>query len=190
MSVQGDVAGLIAENDRLNDPWWAVAGVQRGVMRNVIKLAFSPNKANRDTLYENAINPIISIAGEGQGVVYGQKTSIATASAFDRLNVRRLMITIEKAVATALRPSMFEFNDETTRDQILGRINPYLAQVQARRGLYEFLVICDKSNNDSTVIDANGLVVDISVKPTKVAEFITVNMVVTSSGANFQELAV
>lgn len=186
--VVGDVAGLMAETDTYYDPWWAVAGLNRGVMRNVIKLGFNPNKANKDVLYFNSINPVVTIPGEGAGIILGQKTSTSVASAMDRLNVRRLLISIEKAIATALRPFMFEFNDEGTRANILGILNPYMDQIKARRGVYDFLVKCDETNNNTTVIDQNALVVNIYVKPTKVAEFLQVNMIVTKTGANFEEV--
>lgn len=190
LAVLGDVAGLKALTDSELDPWWAAAGLNRGQIRNVIKLAFNPNKAGRDSLYTNAINPIVSLPGEGAGIVFGQKTSTSVASAFDRINVRRLMLTIEKAIATALRPFMFEFNDEATRNSILGLINPYLSGVVARRGLYDYLVVCDTSNNTAEIIDQNALIVNVFVKPTKVAEFIQVNMVVTKTGASFEEISI
>ncbi len=187
--VVGDVAGLFAENDRINDPWWAVAGLNRGVMRNAIKLAFNPNKTNKDQLYINSINPVVSVLGEGAAIILGQKTATSVASAFDRINVRRLLITIEKAIATSLRPFMFEFNDEGTRTSILGLINPYMSNIQARRGVYEYQVVCDESNNTAEVIDANGLIVNIFVKPTKVAEFIQINVIVAKTGTSFDEIA-
>ncbi len=188
--LHGDIAGLYAQTDINNDAWWAPAGLRRGQVKNVIKLAFNPNKAGRDVMYLNAINPIISLPGEGAGIILGQKTATSIASAMDRVNVRRLLITIEKAIATALRPFMFEFNDEGTRNSILGIINPYLANIKARRGVYDFLVVCDTTNNTNKVIDSNGLLVDVFVKPTKVAEFIKVNVVVTDSGASFSEVVV
>lgn len=190
MTVGGDVAGLYAETDRLHDPWWAPAGILRGKMKNTIKVAFNPAKVNRDTLYFNAINPIMSVLGEGQGIILGQKTATNTASAFDRVNIRRLLITIEKSIATSLRPFLFEFNEESTRSQIKGIINPYLGRIKARRGLYDFKVVCDETNNTTDIIDANGLIVDVFVQPTKVAEFIQVNVVVTKTGTSFDEIAV
>lgn len=188
MSVIGDVAGLYAETDLNNDPWFAPAGINRGVMRNVIKLAFNPTKASRDNLYINSINPIITVPGEGTGIVFGQKTTTSVSSAFDRVNVRRLLITIEKAVATALRPFVFEFNDVTNRDRIKGVINPFLAGIKARRGLFDFLVVVDETNNTPEIIDLNQLVVDIYLKPVKVAEFIQVNVIVTKTGTDFTEV--
>lgn len=188
MSLLGDAAGLMAETDESNDPWWAPAGINRGSMKNVIKLAYNPNKANRDSLYVNSINPVMSIPGEGQGLIMGQKTATSVASAIDRVNVRRLLIHIEKSVATALRPFMFEFNDDETRNRIAGVLNPFLAEIKARRGLFDFLVVVDSTNNTSEIIDQNALVVDIFLKPSKVAEFIKVNVVITKTGTEFAEL--
>jgi phage tail sheath protein FI len=188
LPVIGDVAGLMAETDYNYDPWWATAGLKRGVMRNVIKLAFNPNKANKDMLYFNSINPIVTVPGEGAGIILGQKTSTNISSAMDRLNVRRLLITVEKATATALRNFLFEFNDEATRSNILGMLNPYYEQVKSRRGVYDYLIVCSENNNTTEIIDQNALVVDIYLKPTKVAEFIRVNVIVTRTGANFSEV--
>jgi len=190
MSIAGDVAGLYAETDKNHDPWWAPAGILRGKMKNTIKVAYNPTKASRDILYFNAINPVMSVLGEGMGIILGQKTATATASAFDRVNVRRLLITIEKAISTSLRPYLFQFNDEGTRSAIKGLINPYLGRIKARRGLFDFKVVCDETNNTSDIIDANGLIVDVFVQPTKVAEFIQVNVIVTRTGASFDEIAV
>jgi len=186
--LAGDVAGLCAQTDNTRDPWWAPAGLERGKIKNVIKLAFNPNKQNRDELYTNSINPIMSIAGEGAGIVFGQKTATAKPSAFDRLNVRRLLIVIEKTISTASRYSLFEFNDSFTRNRLVGLIEPFLRSVKGRRGLYDFMVVCDDTNNTSEVIDNNGLVIDVYLKPTKVAEFIKVNAVVVKTGANFLEV--
>lgn len=185
--IAGDIAGIFAETDLTRETWWAPAGLERGKMKNVIKLAFNPNKANRDDLYVNAINPVINIVGEGAGIVFGQKTATAQPSAFDRVNVRRLLIVIEKSIATSARYSLFEFNDAFTRNRIKAMIDPYLRSVQARRGLYDFMVVCDETNNTPFVIDGNGLVIDIYVKPTKVAEFIQVNAIVVATGASFKE---
>lgn len=186
--VHGDIAGLYAQTDANRDPWWAAAGLERGKVKNAIKLIFNPNKQNRDELYVNAVNPIMSIPGEGNAIVWGQKTATARPSAFDRVNVRRLLITVEKAVATAARYGLFEFNDAFTRTRLYTLIEPFLRQVKARRGLYDYLVVIDESNNGPDVVDANALVIDVYLKPTKVAEFIQVNMKVTRSDANFQEL--
>ena len=188
MCIGGDIAGLAAQTDANRDPWWAIAGLERGKIKNVIKPAFSPNKQNRDDLYVNALNPVMSIPGEGVMIVWGQKTALAKPSAFDRLNVRRLLITLEKAVATASRYALFEFNDEFTRARLRALIEPFLRDVKGRRGLYDFEVVIDESNNTAEVIDKNALVIDIYLKPTKVAEFIQVNMKVTRTDANFEEL--
>ena len=187
MSVLGDIAGLMAVTDFNNDPWWAPAGTQRGSMKNVIKLAFNPIKANRESMYVNSINPIMSIPGEGQGLVLGQKTATSVASAIDRINVRRLLIHIEKSVATALRPFMFEFNDDITRNRILGVLNPFLAGIKSRRGLFDYLVVVDSTNNTAEIIDQNALIVDIFLKPTKVSEFLKINVIITKTGSSFSE---
>lgn len=189
MPLIGDIAGLYAETDLNNDPWFAPAGLNRGIIRNVIKLAFNPNKAGRDSLYINSINPVITVPGEGTGIVFGQKTATSIASAFDRVNIRRLLITIEKALTVALRPFMFEFNDTETRDRVKGVVNPFLAEIKARRGLFDFLTVVDATNNTAEIIDQNALVVDVFLKPTKVAEFIRVNVIVTRTGTDFTELA-
>jgi phage tail sheath protein FI len=180
--VAGDVAGIYAQTDKNRDPWWAPAGMDRGKIKNVIKLAFNANKQNRDDLYVNAINPIITIAGEGAGIIFGQKTATAKPSALDRINVRRLLIVIEKAIASAVKYSIFEFNDSFTRNRIVGMIEPFLRTVKARRGLYSYGVQCDAANNPPAVIDQNGLVIDIFVQPTKVAEFIEVRVNIMKTG--------
>jgi hypothetical protein len=190
IAVGGDVAGLYAQTDTNRDPWWAPAGLERGKVKNVIKLAFNPNKQNRDELYINAINPIMSIAGEGAGIVFGQKTATAKPSALDRVNVRRLLITIEKALASACKYSLFEFNDAFTRNRLKGIIDPFLRTVKARRGLYSYGVVCDSSNNPPEIIDQNGLVIDVFVSPTKAAEFIVLNVNIQKTGdVSFSESA-
>ncbi len=188
MCIAGDIVGLAAQTDANRDPWWAFAGLERGKIRNSIKPAFNPNKQNRDDLYVNSINPVMSVPGEGVMIVWGQKTSFAKPSAFDRVNVRRLLITCEKAIATASRYALFEFNDEFTRARLRGLIEPFLRDVKGRRGIYDFLVVIDNSNNTAEVIDKNALIIDVYIKPTKVAEFIQINMNVTRTDANFEEL--
>jgi len=188
LCIAGDIAGLAAQTDANRDPWWAFAGLERGKIRNAIKPAFNPNKQNRDDLYINSINPIMSVPGEGVMVVWGQKTATARPSAFDRVNVRRLLITIEKAISTVCKYVIFEFNDEFTRARLRGMIEPFLRDVKGRRGIYDFMVVVDGSNNTAEVIDNNALVVDIYIKPTKVAEFIQLNVNVTRTDANFEEL--
>jgi len=188
LCIAGDIAGLAAQTDANRDPWWAFAGLERGKIRNSIKPAFNPNKQNRDDMYVNSINPVMSVPGEGVMIVWGQKTSFAKPSAFDRVNVRRLLITVEKAIASASRYALFEFNDEFTRARLRGLIEPFLRDVKGRRGIYDFLVVIDNSNNTAEVIDKNALIIDVYIKPTKVAEFIQINMNVTRTDANFEEL--
>ncbi len=186
--VAGDIAGLYAQTDANRDPWWAPAGSERGVLKNVIKLAFNPNKQNKDDLYVNAINPVVSVAGEGNGVVYGQKTATSKSSAMDRVNVRRLLIYLEKAIASAARAGLFEFNDPFTRSRLFGMIEPFLRTVKSRRGLYDYKVVIDQTNNTNEVIDANALAIDVYLQPAKVAEFIQVSAIVTRTGVDFNEV--
>ena len=188
INIGGDIAGLFAQTDLTNDTWWAPAGSSRGVIKNCIKLAFNPNKQNRDDLYVNGINPIMAIAGEGNAIVSGQKTATALPSAMDRVNVRRLLIYLEKAIASASRLGLFEFNDAFTRNRLFGIIDPFLRTVKTKRGLYDYKLVIDDTNNTSQVIDANGLVIDIYLQPTKVAEFINLNMVVVPTGVSFNEV--
>lgn len=184
----GDVAGMIVLSEQETEPWYAAAGTLRGKLNNVIRLAFQPKKSNRIDLDKNSINAVIAIAGEGSAIVYGHKTWTSVSSAFDRLSVRRLMLTLEKTTVKSLRPFVFQFNDSTTRDRILGTLTPAYDRVQAKRGLYEYLIVCDESNNTPEVIDSNELVVDIYVKPTKTADYIKVNQIVTKTGVDFAEI--
>ena len=188
VNIGGDIAGLFAQTDQTNDTWWAPAGSSRGVIKNCIKLAFNPNKQNRDDLYVNGVNPIMAIAGEGNAIVWGQKTATAIPSAMDRVNVRRLLIYLEKSIATAARLGLFEFNDTFTRTRLFGIIDPFLRNVKSKRGLYDYKLVIDNTNNTSQVIDANGLVIDIYLQPTKVAEFINLNMIVVPTGVSFNEV--
>lgn len=185
--VAGDIAGLYAQTDATNDPWWASAGTTRGIIKNAIKLAFNPNTQNRDEMYVNAINPIMVISGEGNAVVWGQKTATATPSAMDRVNVRRLLIFIEKSISIASSVGLFEFNDVFTRNRLFNIIDPFLRSVKARRGLYNYNIVIDETNNTNQVIDSNGLVIDIYLQPTKVAEMIRINAAIIPTGANFSE---
>lgn len=179
----GYVAGVYAYTASVSEVWYAPAGVRRGLLRVLgVQLVFT--EGERDSLYTNNVNPIQSFSGEGIQV-YGQKTLQRQASALDRVNVRMLMITIEKAIARALRPFVFEFNDQFTRENISSIITNYLEDIRARRGVYDFLVTCDETNNTSVVIDQNKLIVDVYVKPTRVAEFIQLNAIITSTGASF-----
>jgi phage tail sheath protein FI len=183
----GTVAGLCANTDNVADAWFSPAGLNRGVLRNVVKLALNPKQAQRDTLYKARVNPIVSFPGEGI-VLFGDKTALAKPSAFDRINVRRLFIAIEKAIATAARSQLFEFNDEFTRAQFLNLVEPFLRDVQGRRGITDFRVVCDESNNTAQVIDTNRFVADIYVKPARSINFITLNFIATRTGVEFSEI--
>ena len=185
--LNGDIAGLSARADLERDPWFSPAGVNRGVLKNVIKLAWNPTKAERDDLYLKQINPVVSFPGEG-AMLYGDKTMLARPSAFDRINVRRLFIVIEKAIARAARSTMFEFNDQFTRSQFVSLIEPYLRDVQGRRGITDFRVVCDESNNTPEVIDRNEFVGDIYVKPARSINFIQLNFVAVRTGVAFNEI--
>jgi hypothetical protein len=185
--LNGDIAGLCARTDLNFDPWYSPAGLNRGQVRGVIKLAFQPRQAARDTLYKNNINPVTTFTGEGT-VLYGDKTAQAKPSAFDRINVRRLFIVLEKAIATAAKYSLFEFNDAFTRSQFRSLVEPFLRDVQARRGLIDFKVVCDERNNTPEVIDSNRFVADIYIKPNRSINFIQLNFVATRTGVNFSEV--
>jgi phage tail sheath protein FI len=183
----GDTAGLYAQTDNDRDAWWAAAGLNRGHIKNVINLAWNPRLAERDILYKNGINPVVSFQGEGP-VLWGNKTLQAKPSAFDRMNVRRLFIVLEKAISKAAQYTLFEFNDVFTRAQFRNMVEPYLRDVQGRRGIYDFLVVCDETNNTPEVIDRNEFKGDIYIKPARVAEFITLNFVATRTGVEFTEI--
>ena len=185
--LNGDVAGCVVQTDEDNDPWFSPAGFNRGRIRNVTKLPFNPNKTERDTLYKNGINPVVTFEGEGT-ILFGDKTLLARPSAFDRINVRRLFIVIEKAIATAAKYSLFEFNDFFTRQQFKSMIEPYLRDVQSRRGLTDFKVICDETNNTPAVIDSNRFVADIFIKPNRAINFIQLNFIATPTGLDFEEI--
>lgn len=183
----GDVAGLCAQTDRDRDPWFSPAGFNRGQLKNIVKLAFNPNQTQRDTLYKAGVNPIVSFPGDGT-VLFGDKTMLNKPSAFDRINVRRLFIVLEKAIAKAARASLFEFNDEFTRAQFVNLVEPFLRLVQGRRGIYDFRVVCDETNNTSEVIDRNEFVGDIYVKPAKSINYIQLNFVAVRTGVAFDEI--
>lgn len=185
--LNGDIAGLCVRTDATRDPWFSPAGFNRGQIKNVVKLAFNPDKAERDLLYKNGINPVTTFPGQGT-VLYGDKTALAKPSAFDRINVRRLFITLEKAIATAAKFSLFEFNDEFTRAQFVALVEPFLRDVQGRRGIYDFRVVCDTTNNTGEVIDRNEFVGDIYVKPAKSINFIQLNFVAVRTGVEFSEV--
>ena len=183
----GDVAGLCANTDYVADPWFSPAGFNRGKIKNALKLAYSPDKADRDTLYQKGVNPIIAAQGSGITLL-GDRTMLDKPSAFDRINVRRLFIVLEKAIATAAKFQLFEFNDAFTRAQFKNLVEPFLRDVQGRRGVYDFRVICDETNNTPEVIDQNGFVADIFIKPAKSVNFIQLNFIATRTGISFEEL--
>lgn len=185
--LNGDIAGLCARTDTNRDPWFSPAGLIRGQIKNVIKLAYNPTKANRDELYKNGINPVVSFAGEGT-LLFGDKTGLGRPSAFDRINVRRLFIVLEKAIAKAARSSLFEFNDEFTRAQFVNLVEPFLRTVQGRRGIYDFRVVCDETNNTPEIIDRNEFIGDIYIKPAKSINFIQLNFVAVRTGVSFEEI--
>jgi hypothetical protein len=185
--LNGDIAGLCVRTDLSNDPWYSPAGFNRGIIRNAIRLAYNPGQTHRDTLYQNSINPVITMAGQGT-LLYGDKTAQTKPSAFDRINVRRLFIVLEKAIATAAKYSLFEFNDAFTRSQFRSMVEPFLRDVQSRRGITDFLVKCDESNNTAEVIDGNRFVADIYVKPARSINFIQLNFIATKTGVSFTEV--
>ena len=185
--LNGDTAGLCAKTDYERDAWWSPAGFNRGHIRNIVKLAWNPNQAQRDMLYKNGVNPIVNFAGQGI-IMYGDKTLLSKPSAFDRINVRRLFIVLEKAIATAAKFTLFEFNDEFTRASFVNMVTPFLRDVQGRRGIYDFHVVCDDTNNTGEVIDRNEFIGDIYIKPARSINFITLNFVAVRTGVEFEEV--
>jgi len=185
--LNADVAGLCARTDDIRDPWFSPAGYNRGNIKNVVKLRVNPSKSQRDLLYKNSINPVITQPGQGT-VLFGDKTFTSVASAFDRINVRRLFIVLEKTIGRAAKTTLFEFNDDFTRAQFTNLVEPFLRDVQGRRGIYDFRVICDETNNTAQVIDANQFVGDIYIKPARSINFIQLNFVAVRSGVEFSEI--
>ena len=185
--LNGDLAGLSARTDLVADAWFSPAGLNRGIIRGAVKLAFNPTKAQRDELYRARVNPVTTFPGQGT-VLFGDKTGLSAPSAFDRINVRRLFITLEKAVATASKFQLFEFNDEFTRAQFRNLVEPFLRDVKGRRGITDFAVICDATNNTGEVIDGNRFVADIYIKPARSINFITLNFIATRTGVEFSEI--
>lgn len=183
----GDTAGVCANTDTVADPWFSPAGLNRGAIKNAVRLAYSPSKSDRDTLYKAGVNPIVGFPGSGI-VLFGDKTLLEKPSAFDRINVRRLFIILEKAIATAAKFQLFEFNDAFTRAQFKNLVEPFLRDVQGRRGIYDFRVVCDGTNNTSQVIDANNFVADIFIQPAKSINFIQLNFIATRTGIAFEEV--
>ncbi len=185
--LNGDIAGLCARTDNTNDPWFSPAGYNRGNIKNIIKLAYNPNKAARDELYAVAVNPVVTQPGQGT-ILFGDKTALKRPSAFDRINVRRLFIVLEKAISRASKSMLFEFNDEFTRAQFRNMVEPFLRDVQGRRGIYDFKVVCDDTNNTSEVIDRNEFRGDIYIKPARSINFIQLNFVAVRTGVQFEEI--
>jgi len=185
--LNGDIAGLCARNDINNFPWFSPAGTTRGAILNAVKLAYNPSKTQRDKLYSNRVNPVIFSPGAGI-TLFGDKTALGKSSAFDRINVRRLFIYLENAISAAARDQMFEFNDEITRTNFTNSIEPFLRDVQAKRGLFDFRVICDETNNTAAVIDNNEFVADIFIKPARSINFIGLTFVATRTGVSFDEI--
>ncbi len=187
LACNGDIAGLCVNTSATLDDWYSPAGVNRGSLRNAVKLAYNPNKADRDELYQNRINPIVSFPGQGV-TLFGDKTALASPSAFDRINVRRLFLNVEKRAGELAKQVLFEQNDETTRASFSSALNSYLNEVQARRGVTDFLVVCDESNNTPDVIDRNEFVAEIYIKPTRSINFITITFTATKTGVSFSEV--
>ena len=185
--LNGDVGGTLARTDEVRDPWYSPAGTSRGRIKNAVKLSFNPNQAARDALYKAGVNPVTTFPGEGT-LLFGDKTLLATPSAFDRINVRRLFIVLEKAIAIAARQSLFEFNDEFTRAQFINLVEPFLRDVQGRRGITDFRVVCDDTNNTPEIVDSNEFVGDIFVKPNRSINFIQLNFVAVRTGVEFEEV--
>ena len=183
----GDMAGLCARTDLVADSHFSPAGFNRGVVRGAVKLAFNPTKQQRDDLYRARVNPVVTFPGQGT-ILFGDKTGLSKPSAFDRINVRRLFITLEKAISTASKFQLFEFNDEFTRAQFRNIVEPFLRDVQGRRGITDFLVVCDETNNTGEVIDRNEFKADIFVKPARSINFITLTFVATRTGVSFDEV--
>ena len=188
LGAGGLCAGLCANTDDVADAWFSPAGVNRGQLLGVVKLAYNPKKADRDTLYKARVNPLVSFPGQGT-MLFGDKTLLSKPGAFDRINVRRLFIVLEKAISTAAKGQLFEFNDEFTRAQFRNLLEPFLRDVKGRRGVTDFKVVCDTTNNTGQVIDANRFVADIYIKPARSINFINLNFIATRTGVDFSEIA-
>ena len=184
--LNGDIAGLMVNASLTAEPWYSPAGLSRGQIRNVVKLPYNPTQKQRDELYPARVNPVVSFPGEGT-ILFGDKTALGYSSAFDRINVRKLFLVIEREIAKISRTSLFEFNDDVTRSLFKNNVNPFLRDVQAKRGMYDFLVVCDQSNNTPEIIDRNEFVADIYIKPAKSINFISLNFIATKTGVTFDE---
>ena len=185
--MNGDTAGLCAFTDQVADTFFSPAGFNRGNVRGAIKLSYNPKKSERDRLYRARVNPVVDFPGQGV-VLFGDKTALAKPSAFDRINVRRLFLLLEDAISTAAKFSLFEFNDEFTRAQFRNLIEPFLREIQGRRGIFDFRVVCDDTNNTGEVIDRNEFIGDIYIKPARSINFITLNFVAVRTGVEFSEV--
>jgi len=185
--LNGDIAGLCARNDASNFPWFSPAGTSRGGILNAVKLAYNPSKQQRDRLYSARVNPVILSPGDGI-ILFGDKTGLAKASAFDRINVRRLFIYLETAIKAAAKDVMFEFNDELTRSSFVNAVEPFLRDVQAKRGVQDYRLICDETNNTAAIIDNNEFVADIYIKPSRSINFIGLTFIATRTGVSFSEV--
>jgi hypothetical protein len=185
--LNGDIAGLCVRTDQTRDPWYSPAGVNRGAIKNVVKLAWNPTQAQRDAIYAVGVNPVVSFPGQGT-ILYGDKTLVTQPSAFNRINVRRLFIVLEKAIATASKYALFELNDEFTRAQFIALVEPFLRDVKGRRGVYDYRVVCDTTNNTPEVVDANKFVGDIYIKPARSINYIQLNFVAVRTGVSFNEI--
>ena len=186
--LNGDIAGLCVYTDSIRDPWWSPAGYNRGSIKNVVKLAWNPNKTARDNIYPLGVNPVISTPGNGT-VLFGDKTLQAKPSAFDRINVRRLFMVLEKSISIASKYSLFEFNDSFTQAQFVAMVSPFLREVQGRRGIYDYRVVCDATNNTPQVVDSNQFVGDIYIKPARSINWIQLNFIAVGTGVSFSEVA-
>jgi len=187
LPLNGDMAGLCARTDKTRDPWFSPGGFNRGQIKNVVRMSWNPGQTERDVLYTSGVNPVVSFPGEGT-ILYGDKTLQTKPSAFDRINVRRLFIILEKAIARAAKYSLFEFNDEFTRAQFVSMVDPFLRDIQGRRGIFDYRVVCDTTNNTGEVIDSNRFIGDIYIKPARSINFILLNFVAVRTGVSFDEV--
>ena len=187
LPMNGDIAGLCARTEYTNDAWWSPAGMNRGSIKNIVKLSWEPTKADRDTLYKSSVNPLITMTGAGV-ILWGDKTCQITPTAFDRINVRRLFIVLEKAISIAAKSMLFEFNDTFTRAAFVNMVTPFLREIQGRRGITDFKVVCDTSNNTGNIIDTNQFVGDIYIKPARSINYIQLNFIAARTDVSFSEI--
>ena len=186
--LNGDIAGCCARTDQIAFPWFSPAGTTRGAILNGSRLAYNPTQLQRDRLYSARINPVVFATDVGGIVLFGDKTGLSASSAFDRINVRRLFIFMEEAIGAAAKDQLFEFNDEVTRTNFVNIVEPFLRDIESKRGITDFVVVCDETNNTPAVIDRNEFVADIFVKPARSINFIGLTFVATRSGVSFDEI--